>query len=81
MPQTPTERVVRWPRMRRPTDFAKIGHQPLGCRYLSGIRKVRIGGEGTGKSGGFLVIYLDLPSLGRIYLLTIYGKKKNRPDQ
>lgn len=43
---------------------------------LSGIRKVRVGGEGTGKSGGFRVIYLDLPSRGRIYLLPIYGKKE-----
>jgi hypothetical protein len=43
---------------------------------LAGLRKVRIGGQGQGKSGGFRVIYLDLPNRGRIYLLAIYGKKE-----
>src|ERR1017187_5464774 len=43
---------------------------------LAGIRKVRIGGQGRGKSGGFRVIYLDLPSRGRIYLLAIYAKRE-----
>jgi hypothetical protein len=43
---------------------------------LGGIRKVRIGNLGSGKRGGFRIIYLDLASVGRIYLLTIYGKKE-----
>jgi len=40
------------------------------------VRKLRIAdeGRGKGKSGGFRVIYLDLPDKDRTFLVTIYGK-------
>lgn len=40
-----------------------------------GVRKIRIGKEGSGKSGGYRVIYLDLPEKQTIYLITIYDKR------
>lgn len=42
----------------------------------SGARKVRIAQEGRGKSGGGRVIYLDVPSKGKIYLLLAYPKNQ-----
>ncbi len=41
---------------------------------LAGIRKLRIKLEGRGKSGGGLVIYLDLLEKEKIYLLFAYPK-------
>jgi hypothetical protein len=40
-----------------------------------GVRKVRIGKEGSGKSGGYRVIYLDLPDKHLTYLITVYDKR------
>jgi hypothetical protein len=40
-----------------------------------GVRKIRVGKNGSGKSGGYRVIYLDLPEKKIIYLLTIYDKR------
>lgn len=40
-----------------------------------GVRKIRISKDSSGKSGGYRVIYLDLPEKRTIYLLTIYDKR------
>jgi mRNA-degrading endonuclease RelE of RelBE toxin-antitoxin system len=41
-----------------------------------GVRKMRIAdsSRGKGKRGGYRVIYLDLPHLEKIILITFYGK-------
>jgi hypothetical protein len=39
-----------------------------------GLRKLRVAGKGKGKSGGYRVIYLDLPSKERTMLIDMYGK-------
>jgi len=41
-----------------------------------GAAKVRYATQGKGKSGGVRVIYLDLESYGKIYLVTCYPKSK-----
>lgn len=43
---------------------------------LSGVRKVRWGGQGRGKRGGVRVIYLHLGDDAPIYLLMAYGKNE-----
>jgi len=39
-----------------------------------GLKKLRVSGKGKGKSGGYRVIYLDLPAKERIYLIDLYAK-------
>lgn len=39
-----------------------------------GLRKIRVAKDGMGKSGGFRVLYLDIPSKSRIYLVFLFGK-------
>lgn len=39
-----------------------------------GLRKIRVAKEGKGKSGGYRVIYLDLPTTAKTYLLLFYSK-------
>jgi len=46
-------------------------------RGSGGIRKVRWGREGTGKSGGIRVVYLIRNEAGEVYLLTLYAKSKS----
>lgn len=41
-----------------------------------GIRKVRWGRAGTGKSGGVRVIYFTRNNEGEVVLLTLYAKSK-----
>ncbi len=41
-----------------------------------GIRKVRWGKAGSGKSGGVRVIYFTRDSEGEVVLLTLYSKSK-----
>lgn len=41
-----------------------------------GIRKVRWGGTGSGKSGGVRVIYFTRSAAGQVVLLTLYAKSK-----
>jgi hypothetical protein len=43
-------------------------------RGSGGVRKVRWGVSGRGKSGGVRVIYYARTHLGEIWLLTIYAK-------
>lgn len=45
-------------------------------RGSGGIRKVRWGARGRGKSGGVRVIYYWVTAAAQIYLLTIYGKSE-----
>ncbi len=40
-----------------------------------GARKVRAGGEGKGKRGGFRIIYYFHDTRNRIWLLNLYSKK------
>lgn len=49
------------------------GDMISGC---GGIRKLRIANQvrGKGKSGGYRVLYLDLPQQEKTYLLLIYDK-------
>jgi mRNA-degrading endonuclease RelE of RelBE toxin-antitoxin system len=41
-----------------------------------GIRKMRWGGKGIGKRGGYRIIYYYRSKSGQIYLLTIYAKSE-----
>jgi len=41
-----------------------------------GIRKVRWGRQGSGKSGGVRVIYFTRAAEGEVVLLTLYAKSK-----
>lgn len=41
-----------------------------------GIRKIRHGGKGKGKRGGYRVIYYYRTKAGQIWLLTIYAKNE-----
>lgn len=43
-----------------------------------GLRKLRIpdGARGKGKRGGYRVIYLDLPDVGRTHLIALYDKNE-----
>jgi hypothetical protein len=41
-----------------------------------GVRKIRFGIEGRGKSGGVRIIYYSIPVAEEIYMLLIYPKSK-----
>jgi hypothetical protein len=43
---------------------------------LSGLRKTRLKGAHVGKRGGFRVDYLDIPEVGKIYLIVLYPKNE-----
>ena len=45
-------------------------------RNSGGVRKVRISGGGGGRSGGYRVIYLDVPERGKVGLLVLISKRK-----
>lgn len=45
-------------------------------RGSGGIRKVRWGARGKGKSGGVRVIYYWAKAAEQIYMLTLYGKNE-----
>ena len=53
-----------------------IGHPDAGAliRGSGGVRKVRWGAGGKGKSGGVRVIYYWLTAEHQIFFLTLYGK-------
>lgn len=55
-----------------------LAHPDAGdvIRGAGGIRKVRWGARGRGKSGGVRVIYYWVTAAAQIYLLTIYGKSE-----
>lgn len=53
-------------------------------RGSGGLRKMRLGRSGRGKSGGFRVIYYHAIADSCIYLLDMYAKSKQAqlsPDQ
>ncbi|MCL2249858.1 MAG: type II toxin-antitoxin system RelE/ParE family toxin [Oscillospiraceae bacterium] len=39
-----------------------------------GLRKIRVGLEGKGKSGGLRILYVDFEQYERLYLLFVYAK-------
>ncbi len=43
-------------------------------RGTGGFRKIRVGKDGRGKSGGFRVIYFDSPEHGIVYLYNLIEK-------
>ena len=47
-------------------------------RGSGGVRKLRWGVEGRGKSGGVRVIYYSRPKEGQIWMLTIYAKNEEQ---
>ena len=53
--------------LERPSQGALI-------RGSGGLRKIRLARPGTGKSGGFRIIYYHAVSDERIYLLDLYAK-------
>jgi hypothetical protein len=72
------------------TDALRAGHVPdVALRNLEnaimrgegntvsgtgGLKKIRCGSAGKGKSGSLRVIYADYPVAGRTYLLAAFGK-------
>ena len=43
-------------------------------RGTGGFRKMRFGSEGSGKRGGFRVIYMDISAYSFVYLLMVHPK-------
>ncbi len=43
-------------------------------KRTAGVRKVRVGEEGRGKSGSFRFFYLDLPHVERTYVMYVIAK-------
>ena len=41
-----------------------------------GIKKIRCGSAGKGKSGSVRVLFADYPQAARVYLLTAFGKNE-----
>lgn len=41
-----------------------------------GLKKIRCGSSGRGKSGSVRVIFADYPKAGRTYLITAFGKNE-----
>ena len=39
-----------------------------------GVKKIRLGRSGGGKSGGYRVLFADFPEFGMVYLLDAYPK-------
>ena len=55
-------------------DIIKNPHIGKAVQGTGGFRKARFGRKGSGKSGGFRVIYMDLSAYSFIYLLMVYPK-------
>ena len=45
-------------------------------RETGGFRKLRFACEGSGKRGGFRVIYMELSAYSYVYLLMVYPKRE-----
>ncbi len=68
-----------WTEDERGTFAAYIAEHPTAGDVVpgsGGIRKVRWGRAGSGKSGGVRVIYFTRNAEGEIVLLTLYAKAK-----
>jgi hypothetical protein len=61
---------------RRSLELALLENPKAGVLIpdTNGVRKIRHGVPGRGKSGGIRVFYYDFDSLGRIYLLAVIQK-------
>ncbi len=56
-----------------------LSQNPLSGTIISntgGVRKVRFGRKGQGKSGGFRVIYYFYTTKNPIYILTVFAKNE-----
>jgi hypothetical protein len=70
---------VYWTEDERGAFAAYIAEHPSAGDVVpesGGIRKVRWGRAGSGKSGGVRVIYFTRNSEGQLVLLTLYAKSK-----
>lgn len=68
-----------WTEEERGTFAAYLAEHPNAGDVVpesGGIRKVRWGRAGTGKSGGVRVIYFTRTEQGELVLLTLYAKSK-----
>lgn len=68
-----------WTEEERGAFAAYIANHPIAGDVVpgsGGIRKVRWGKAGMGKSGGVRVIYFTKTTEGQLVLLTIYAKTK-----
>jgi hypothetical protein len=68
-----------WSEDERGAFAAYIANHPTAGDVIpesGGIRKVRWGRAGTGKSGGVRVIYFTRNAEGEVVLLTLYAKSK-----
>lgn len=68
-----------WTEEERGAFAAYIAEHPTAGAVVpdsGGIRKVRWGRAGSGKSGGVRVIYLTRNAEGEVVLLTLYAKSK-----
>ena len=68
-----------WTEDERGAFAAYIAENPNSGNVIpesGGIRKVRWGRAGSGKSGGVRVIYFTRTSAGEVVLLTLYAKAK-----
>jgi hypothetical protein len=68
-----------WTEDERGTFAAYIAEHPTAGDVVpgsGGIRKVRWGRAGSGKSGGVRVIYFTRNAEGEVVLLTLYAKAK-----
>ncbi len=68
-----------WTEEERGAFAAYIAEHPMAGTVVTdsgGIRKVRWGRAGSGKSGGVRVIYFVRNAEGEIVLLTLYAKSK-----
>ena len=68
-----------WTEEERGTFAAYIAEHPTTGDVVpesGGIRKVRWGRAGSGKSGGVRVIYFTRSAEGEVVLLTLYAKSK-----
>lgn len=68
-----------WTEEERGAFAAYIAEHPTAGNVVpdsGGIRKVRWGKAGSGKSGGVRVIYFTRNAVGEVILLTLYAKAK-----
>ena len=68
-----------WTEEERGAFAAYIAERPTAGDVVpesGGIRKVRWGRAGSGKSGGVRVIYFTRTAQGEVVLLTLYAKSK-----
>ena len=55
-------------------DILKNPEKGAILKHTGGVRKVRVGEEGRGKSGSYRFFYLDLPHVERTYVMYVIAK-------